>query len=292
MNEAVSNEIKEQIKSFQNNEITEYHIYTSLARVQKNPENKEVLERIASDELRHYHFWKETSGTEVKPNRWKIIKFYWICRIFGITFGLKLMEKGEEGAEDTYRRILSVVPHAETVLKDEESHENALMDMIQEERLQYVGSVVLGLNDALVELTGTLAGLTFALQNNRLVALAGLVTGIAASFSMAASEYLSTKAESDHQHALTSAIYTGIAYVLTVILLILPYFVVSNLYGSLVTTLLVAVLIIFFFNYYIAIAKGLEFRKRFLEMTAISLGVAGLSFIIGRVLGAVLGVEV
>ena len=55
--------------------------------------------------------------------------------------------------------------------------------------------MVLGLNDALVEFTGALAGYTFALQNTLLVAMTGLITGVAASLSMATSEYLSTKSE-------------------------------------------------------------------------------------------------
>ncbi len=284
--------LKSILEGFQENEITEHIIYARLSRAEKDVKNREVLERISADEYRHYHFWKGITGTEVKPNRWKIFKYYWISRLFGITFGLKLMEKGEEGAEAAYEKILPIIPEAEAVYQDEEAHENTLMGMIEEERLQYVGSIVLGLNDALVELTGTLAGLTFALSNNRLVALAGLVTGIAASFSMAASEYLSTKAESNHQHALKSAIYTGIAYVFTVLCLILPYFILSSPYGSLGATLGMAVLIIYLFNYYVSVAKDLDFRKRFVEMVAISLGVAALSFLIGRGLGHLLGVEV
>ena len=51
--------------------------------------------------------------------------------------------------------------------------------MIDEEKLKYIGAVVLGMNDALVELTGTLAGLTLALQNEKLVGVAGLITGVA-----------------------------------------------------------------------------------------------------------------
>jgi len=284
--------IKSLLEGFQENEITEHIIYARLSRVEKDVKNREVLERISADEYRHYHFWKGITGTEVKPNRWKIFKYYWISRLFGITFGLKLMEKGEEGAEAAYEKILPIIPEAEAVYQDEESHENTLMGMIEEERLQYVGSVVLGLNDALVELTGTLAGLTFALNNNRLVALAGLVTGIAASFSMAASEYLSTKAESNHQHALKSAIYTGIAYVFTVLCLILPYFILSSPFGSLGATLGMAVLIIYLFNYYVSVSRGMDFRKRFVEMLVISLGVAALSFLVGRGLGYLLGVDV
>ena len=288
----LSPDLQKVLEQFQENEITEHVIYVRLSRIEKDSRNREVLERISADEFRHYHFWKGITGTEVKPNRWKIFKFYGISRIFGITFGLKLMEKAEQGAEVAYEKILSQIPEAEAVRRDEESHEQCLMGMIEEERLQYVGSIVLGLNDALVELTGTLAGLTFALSSNRLVALAGLVTGIAASFSMAASEYLSTKAESDHQHALKSAVYTGIAYVLTVILLILPYFLLSSPYGSLAATLGMAVLIIYLFNYYVSVARDMDFRKRFLEMTLISLGIAALSFGVGRVLGKVLGVDI
>ena len=63
------------------------------------------------------------------------------------------------------------------------------------EPYRYTGSIVLGLNDALVELTGALAGLTLALQDTKLIALTGSITGIAAALSMGASEYLSTKSE-------------------------------------------------------------------------------------------------
>ena len=57
---------------------------------------------------------------------------------------------------------------AQKIAEDEERHEQKLLAILDEERLQYVGSMVLGLNDALVELTGTLAGLTLALQNTKL----------------------------------------------------------------------------------------------------------------------------
>lgn len=79
---------------------------------------------------------------------------------------------------------LASVPGVEALIEDEEGHEQRLIAMIDEERLRFVGSVVLGLNDALVELTGTLAGLSFAFQDNRLLALSGLINGIAASMSM------------------------------------------------------------------------------------------------------------
>jgi VIT1/CCC1 family predicted Fe2+/Mn2+ transporter len=164
--------------------------------------------------------------------------------------------------------------------------------MLDEERLRYAGSVVLGLNDALVELTGALAGLTLALQNVKLIALSGLITGIAASLSMAASEYLSTRSEETDKHPVRAAIYTGIAYILTVTLLVLPYLLIQNYIVDLIITLTIAVLIIAGFNYYISVAKDEPFRARFLEMAGLSLGVATFSFIIGFFIRQWLGVEV
>lgn len=288
----ISSEQKKIIKQFQKNEITEYYIYSRLARKIKNEKNAKTLQNIGDDEMRHYMFWKEYSGEEVKPNRWKIFKFYWIARILGITFGIKLMEKGEEGAQESYQKICEEIPEAKQIVHDEDQHEKQLIDMLQEKKLDYVGSIVLGLNDALVELTGTLAGLTFALQNTRLIAIAGLITGVAASFSMAASEYLSTKSDGDGENALSSSIYTGLAYISTVIVLILPYLLFTNYFVCLGLTMTFAVLVILFFNYYIAVAKDLNFKKRFWEMFTISMGVAAFTFGIGYLIRVFLGVDI
>jgi hypothetical protein len=101
--------------------------------------------------------------------------YYLISRIFGYTFGIKLMERGEEDAQANYERLKGTIKEIEVFLQDENNHEHALIDMLDEESLRYAGSVVLGLNDALVELTGALAGLTLALQNTQLIALSGLI---------------------------------------------------------------------------------------------------------------------
>ena len=281
----------ENVKQFQKNEITEYHIYKKLTRRIKG-NNAKILSDIADDELRHYHFWKDYSGVKIKPNKWKVFKFYWITRIFGLTFGIKLMENGEAGAQEKYNEAVKYIPEAKSIVEDEDAHEDELINMIHEKQLDYVGSIVLGLNDALVELTGALAGLTLAFQNTRLIAIAGLITGIAASFSMGASEYLSNKSEGNDERALPSSLYTGIAYIITVFLLILPYLLLDNYFVCLALTLVIAILIILFFNYYISVAKDLNFKKRFLEMAILSLGVATLTFGISYFVRMFFGVEV
>ena len=282
------------IAAYQRNEITEHAIYSRLARTlgRKDPKNARVLERIAADELRHSRIWKKYTQVEVRPSRLKIFAYYWVARIFGLTFGIKLMERGEQQAGAEYGRVKKRVPEAAQIEEEEDSHEAALLAMIEEERLEYVGSIVLGLNDALVELTGALAGLSFALQRTRLIALTGLITGIAASFSMAASEYLSKKSEEGSRSPVKSAVYTGIAYVVTVFLLILPFLLLSDYRLSLAWTLANAVLIILLFNYYVAVAKDLPFRTRFWEMVIVSLGVAAVTFGIGVLIRLWLGIEV
>ncbi len=288
----ITAELRQRLLVAQRNEITEHNIYTRIAASLPKEENRRVLEQIAADELRHYNEWKKFTGQDVAPN-WLFVWFYvLVARLFGFTFGVKLMEQGEEGAQVNYAEIAKTIPAAVKIHQDEEEHEEKLLGMLDEERLRYAGSVVLGLNDALVELTGALAGLTLALQDVKLIALSGLITGIAASMSMAASEYLSTSSEETDKHPVRAAIYTGIAYVITVALLILPYLLLENYILCLVISLTTAVLIIAVFNYYISVAKGENFRRRFTEMASLSLGVALFSFIIGYFIRQWLGVEI
>jgi VIT1/CCC1 family predicted Fe2+/Mn2+ transporter len=288
----LNDKINKEIINIQKSEISEYFIYKKLSNSIKDANNKKILENISNEELKHYNLWKEYSKEEVKPDKLKIWKYFIISKIFGITFGLKLMEKGEENAQIKYKEISKYVPIAENIEKDENEHEKQILNLIEEEKLKYVGSMVLGLNDALVEFTGTLAGLTFALQNTSLIAMAGLIAGIAASFSMAASEYLSTKAEEGSREPLKASIYTGIAYIFTVLFLIFPYLIFINPYFSLIFTIFNAVIVIFIFTFYISIAKDISFKKRFLEMISISLGIATLSFLIGFLVRILLGIEI
>lgn len=287
----ISQETQKRILKFQANEITEAKVYRKLASLTKSQSNKDILLKIADDEERHYAIWKKYTGKDASVKTWTYLKFVFLGRLLGLTFAIKLMERGEQGAQDTYSG-LDEIPEAIQIMNEEHDHENKLIEMIDEEHLKYMGSVVLGLNDALVELTGVLAGLTLALQDSSLIALTGSVTGIAAAFSMAASEYLSTKSEETENNPLKASFYTGMAYLGTVIVLILPFLLLDKIYQSLILTFGGAVLIIATFNYYISIAKGLDFKRRFFEMTAISLGVAAFSFGIGYLMRIFFKVEV
>jgi len=277
----LNEEVKRALLAAQRNEITEHFIYEKLAQMVKQPNNKEVLRRISNEELKHYEFWRKYTDKDVKPDKLRVLKYFLISRLFGITFGMKLMERGEEKAKVTYEKISGFMPDAINVVKEEDEHERQLMNLIDEERLRYVGSMMLGLNDALVELTGALSGFTLALSNTRIIALTGLITGVAASLSMATSGYLSTKSEGSDKNPLKAAAYTGIAHILTVLLLISPYLLLSDAYTCLILTIMAALTIIFLFTFYISVTKDSPFKRRFAETAVISLGIAGLTFIVG-----------
>lgn len=293
MERNISKESMKLILKMQRNEITESVIYKKIAKFAKGEKNKETLNRLANEEAAHYHVWHGYTGKDLKPKRAKVFKYVLIARLLGFTFAVKLMERGEEGAQKNYELLEREIPESADIRVQEEEHEAALLEMLDEESLKYVGSMVLGLSDALVELAGSLAGFTFALQNTRLVALSGLIVGISATFSMASSEFLSAKSEGRND-ALKSCMYTGIAYLLTVVLLVLPYLLLdpSQSLIALGCMLGIIVLIIAAFTYYTSVAKDQPFGSRFLEMTLISLGVAVLSFGVGILAKKFLGVDI
>lgn len=274
--------------SFQKGEITEHFIYKKLSESFKG-NNKKILKEISDDELKHYNTWKKYTNRDVKPDKLEILKYQLISKLFGITFGIKLMEKGEKSAQVKYLKTSKI---GAKIIKDEKKHEKALISLVDEEKLKYVGAMVLGLNDALVELTGALAGFTFALNNTKIIAMTGLITGIAASLSMAASEYLSTKAEESGKNPLKASFYTGLIYLFAVLLLIFPYLLLDNIYFSLGLTILNAILLIVVFTFYISVAKELSFKKRFLEMAPVTLGIVGLTFLIGYLVKIFFNIEI
>ena len=292
MKTAVSSKVLGIIRRMQQNELTESVIYEKIAAFAKGDENRATLQRLAREEKAHYEIWKKYTGEELKPEAGKIFKFTMIARILGFTFAVKLMERGEENAQEEYALLAQEVEESTSIRAEEEEHEQALLGMLDEERLQYVGSMVLGLNDALVELTGSLAGFAFALQNTRLIALSGLIVGISATFSMASSEFLAARSEG-RTDALKSCSYTGIAYLLTVIALIAPYliFPTAQFIPALICMLAVVILIIAGFTYYTSVAQDQPFKNRFLEMALISISVAVLSFIVGILAKKFLGVD-
>ncbi len=286
----MENDILKKLLSVQQDEITGYVIYKHLSKIEKNPANRTVLAEMANEEKGHYYTLEKYTNQQPKAKKSKIFFYRLLSSFPGITFTIKLMEQSEEESQLVYDVLAQSYPEFTQIREQEEVHENKLIGMIKELKLDYLGSVILGMNDALIELTGALAGFTLALQNSLVIAMTGSITGIAAALSMASSVYLSMKADSDNRDAIKAAIITGISYLITVILLIIPFLILKNIFAALAVTLGIAAIIIAVFMYYYSVVKEVSFKKRFLEMLALSFGIAAFSFVVGYILKKLTGV--
>lgn len=279
------------IAKVQAHEVAEHYVYGDLARKVKGP-NSQILYRISEDELRHAQIWSKYTGVVPRCPLLKRVFYRLLALIFGVTFVINLMEMKEGKAQDIYSSIAGDAPEALALYEQEQAHERALIEMIDEERLKYISSMALGFNDALVELTGVLAGLTFALGNSRVIAMAGLITGSAATLSMAASEYVSKRNDDTEKHPVKAAIYTGIAYMIAVTVLITPFLLLSNPRIALVFCLIGVVMVVFAFTFFVSVVRRQRFRPAFLEMISICFGVALISFFVGIAARMMFGIEI
>lgn len=261
-------------------ELTEYKIYSRLAELTRDPHNAAILKRIAAQEKSHYELWKSITNQDVSFNRVAYTGYIMLARLTGLNFALKLMEHNEETAQDVYENLSTTYPELKRIIAEEQAHEQELLNLINTKALEYAGSVILGLNDALIELSGALIGFTLAFSRATHVATVGLITGIAASLSMASASYLAAREDGGKKPLVAGAV-TGVSYIITTLLLLSPYWLIANPFIALAATLIVAFAIIAFFNFYTAIVKDRSFKKRFAEMAAICLVVGAVNFGIG-----------
>ena len=277
----------------QQSEINEFFIYMELSKLQNDPHNKKILQEIALQEKEHYEFWKKITHKELRPQKWVVLWYVFLARLFGLSFALKLMERGEERAQEFYKRLIMKYPEAKRIFDEENMHEAKLLRLLDDRKLRYAGAIVLGMNDALVELTGTLTGVALAFANAKYVGITGVIMGVAASLSMAGSAYLEARENKDSGiEPAKYALYTGIAYILTTVLLVAPFFVVESAKMGLVFMFAAALLAIVIYNFYIAVAKEEDFGKRVGEMFLITFGVALISFVIGYFVNRYFGIEI
>jgi VIT1/CCC1 family predicted Fe2+/Mn2+ transporter len=282
-------EILAKISIYQKNEITEHILYGALAKRMKG-KNREILRKISGDELRHYNYFKKITGKDIAPNYVKIYFYRAISRIFGITFTMKMMSNGEEQAEQDYGEVEERVPGIKKIIGDEVKHEASLMSQIEEGVITHMGSVVLAINNSIQEITGIAVGLTFALSASLLVGKTALVSGMAATLAMVASEYLSQKSEvPDSKEPLKAALYTGIAYVVVVASIVSPYFIFKNHLIALAVALSAVVIIVSAFTFFMSVVRGLRYKKALLEVAAITTAVVALSLGLGILIKLIFG---
>ena len=277
----------------QQNEIDDFTIYTMLSFSDTNEANQAIFRKIANEEQGHYTYLKTYTNQELPARRYVVLFYLFLSKIVGISFTLKFLEKREEGAKAFYQELIKIDPKAKDIYEQEIHHEIELIDMLHDKKLLYAGAIVLGMNDALVELTGTLSGIALAFDKSVVVGVTGLIMGIAASLSMAGSAYLESKENvGDDVNPLTYSLYTGISYIVTTAVLVAPFFIFEKISVAIVWMFTAALLTIFLYNFYISVAKDLSFWKRVREMSYITFGVAFISFGIGYVVKHYFGIEI
>ncbi len=282
---------------FAANEYREYIIYTELSKVETDVRFRKILQELAQQELEHLEFWREqTSKKSYSVNPLEIFFLKLVRRFLGLTFTVKFLERTEVDAithYEAYRRTIDpkYLPRLEEIIQDEKRHEDFMIKQIREERVEFTGSIVLGLNDGLVEITGALVGFAFAFRNHLTVAVAGLIVGISACLSMAASAYLQARHE-DGKNPKKAALYTGVAYLIVVIFLVSPFLAITSLPLAIVVMGLVVLAIISALSFFTSIVFERSFSATWREMFVFSMGVALITFGIGLFTRKFFGLEV
>jgi VIT1/CCC1 family predicted Fe2+/Mn2+ transporter len=282
---------------FAKNEYRDYITYKELANIETVPDFKKILQELTRHELGDYNFWlKFSSKKEHKISATEILFLKFLRKVLGLTFTAKFLERHEKEAIFNYKEFLKTAKgttkeEIKEIIKHEKYHERQLIGQIKEEVVEFMSSIILGLNDGLIELSGALTGFAFAFRNNPTVLMAGLILGVAASLSMASSAYISARHE-EGKDPKKSGLYTGFSYIVVVFLLISPFFFLPNIFASLITMIFVAFLIIICLSYYTSILFDRDFRKSLVEMLVFSMGIAFVSFLIGSAARVITGVEI
>lgn len=276
------------------NEYRDYITYRELAKTETVPAFKKILETLVEHEMEDYRFWLPyCSKREHRISGFEVWCLKVMRRLLGLTFTAKFLEGNERDAIRNYTAFLKDADDAmrtriEHILHHEKMHEKELIGQIREERVNFLSSIVLGVNDGLIELTGALVGFAFALQNHVSVVLLGTVTGIAASLSMAASAYMQARHETGKEPK-KAGLYTGGAYLLVVVLLVLPYGLFSNIHLAVGAMFGLTLLLILGLSFYSSVLFERNFKRQAGEMLMFSLGVAGIASLLGSLVRLLMG---
>lgn len=288
---------EQQILKFAMDEFADYVIYKELSKREKNENYKMTLEKLAEIEKTHFEFWKSLSHNNfvVRISSIRVFILYVFRIIFGLTFTLKLFERHEKETIKAYEYILPKLKEEDKqvllkIIKDEKEHESYFMSQINDSVVKYMSFVVLGLADAIIEITGVHAGFLGVTSSTLIAGIAGLVVGFAASISMASAAYLQAKHGASFK-PLTSATITGTSYLGAVSFLALPYFFISEMLMAFLSSLSFAIIMIAIFTTYGAVLREESITKEFVTGFSLTIGTAFAAFLFGEALGRLIGIH-
>jgi VIT1/CCC1 family predicted Fe2+/Mn2+ transporter len=281
-------------------EWSDYTLYERLARtVRADSPFTEVLKMLSATEHRHYEFWRKYVPEE-EP-KLASLKLYWIMflrRFLGLTFATRYLDRHEEDVVKKYELLAPLIPASDKVefdqmVADEREHEKALTIKVESSAVGYISFVVLGLADALVEISGIHAGSLGFYDRTEIAGLAGVIAGAAASLAMASAAFAQAKQGDFKGSARLSAMYTGVSYFVTAIILAAPYFLTMNMIYAISTSLTLAVVILLVTTWYGVVIQEKRFLRDFVEILAILFGTTIALYLFGTLVhGALPGIQV
>ncbi len=293
----VSPELADVARAACRDEYTDYKVYLALTKYEKNQKFREALTGLGETERGHYEFWKKYApDAHVSAIRLRVYFVQMLRVLLGLTFTLKFLERHENAVVRRYKQVQHLVPmedraRFDQMLADEEHHENYLMEGIGEDRVKYMSFIVLGLADAVVEVAAIHAGSLGIYNRTEIAGLAGVVAGMAASIAMASAAYAQAQ-QGFAGSARKSAIYTGVSYLVTAVLLALPYFLTGFQLTALVSSLIVGMILVAFITYYDTVISGRVFKRQFMELAGIILAATAALYVVGLVIRNVLGITI
>jgi VIT1/CCC1 family predicted Fe2+/Mn2+ transporter len=284
-------DVEKQYSARAENELTEHIVYGKLAAREKEPENRALLERLSAQEKSHYEFWQSLlpAGTRIAPRALSVDATPILRAVLGLTFTTKFLESHEKNSIATYEKMLPLVPaehrdRLRQIIEDERSHERALIAGVKERRVAYIGFVALGLADAIVEITGVHAGFLGVTGSTLIAGIAGVIVGFAAAISMGSAAYLQSKQDPE-KSAIRSAFITGISYMISVICLALPYFLIRTMITAFVVSTSIGALLLAGFTFYGAVVFDRKFFREFGESASLMLATALATYLLGVAVG-------
>jgi VIT1/CCC1 family predicted Fe2+/Mn2+ transporter len=285
----------ERFKRYALDELLDHELYARLAARERNERNRKLLEELARDELRHHLFWSKLAGPVRLGLRdhLKLRLLLSLSRLAGKTFTIKLLERGEAATVGEYRRAVAelggeLAAELAKVIEDEELHESELAGSLDELVVRQLGSIALGVSDAIIELTGVLAGFAGYTGSPLQVAAAGLIVGVSAALSMAAAAYSQAKHERG-KNPRTAAAFTGLFYMLTVLALVAPLLLGVPASIGVALSLACALAILAAFSFYSAVVMERPFLREYLENAAVIMAVSLVGYAFGQIVKELTG---
>ncbi len=272
-------------------EYTDSRMYERLSEtVDEGSPFAGVLKQLSATEQKHYEFWRKYAPDE-KPKLDRL-KLHWVLflrRVLGLTFASRYLDRHENSVVNEYQAIADLIPEADRsafneMVADEQQHEQEFARKVESTAVRYISFVVLGLADALVEISGIHAGSLGIYNRTEVAGLAGVVAGGAASLAMASAAYAQAK-QGFQGSAKLSAVYTGVSYFISAVFLATPYFLTSSMVYALSTSLILAVVMLALTTYYSTVIANKPFMRDFLEILVILLGATAALYVFGYAVG-------